>query len=188
MKKIMLGLMATVAMLVAGGDIAPIAQVDEASAPSKDFYVGGSLTAIGRSSDLGVFDSGAWDETAYGIGAQAGWVFFRSGDFSTSIEGRASYAWDNGVLGDTWTIGAFIKPEYDFGTLSVYGLAGYSRIFTDEIGGDNGFTWGLGAEVPVAENLTVFVDYTSTANLNPSYSSSADFDYNVVTLGLNYKF
>ena len=183
MKKIALSAILAVTMASAGGDVAPIAKVD------KNFYVGGSLQAVTISLDDSDSDFATLSNTEYGLGVQAGWIFFRSGDFSTALEGRYSYSWDNDDLGDTQILSGFVKPEYNFGALAVYALVGYSYLDTDGFGDYDGFTWGLGAEVPVSDNLAVFVDYTNTPNVDTNTRlGGKDFDYDVITVGMNYKF
>ncbi len=188
MKKILVAFTALMAMAFAGGDIAPI--VEEAPAPvTKNFYVGINGQALVRTVDTDIFDGTTWDEAAYGIGAQAGWVFFRTGDFSTAVEGRYTYSWDDDGFGDTGVLSAFLKPAYDFGPVTGYALIGYSDVDVDTIGSTDGFAWGLGISGDVAQNIEVFVYYTVNPDFNEDFKYAlANFDHEVITIGLNYKF
>ena len=188
MKKIATALMAFSAFLFAGGDIVPV-QEEVVVVPTKNLYIGGSVQATTITVDTTTVDFASLSNTGYGVGIQGGWIFLRSGDFSTAIEGRYAYTWQDDSLGDTQVISGFVKPEYNFGSLAVYGLVGYAYIDTKDIGSYDGFTWGIGAEVPLDESFAVFIDYTNTPNVDNGTSiGSGDFDYDVISVGLNYKF
>jgi len=190
MKKIMVAALAACTMAIAGGDITPVEV--EAAPVTKDFYVGVSGQATIQTTEISdTFDSVAWDNAKYGVGIQAGYVFFRSGDFSTAVEGRYTYSWDevNGIDLDTGILSGFLKPAYDFGPVTGYALIGYSQVDLDVLGTSDGFAWGLGISGDVTDSIEVFMDVT----VNPDFNNGVDtilldVDHEVITLGVNYKF
>ncbi len=190
MKKFLAVALATLTFGYAGGDITPIETpvVVEQTPVTKDFYVGinGNAVLGDRLNTLGF--SVLEDDEAYGIGAQVGYTFYRSGDFETSVEGRYTYSWGSDNLGDTDIWSAFIKPSYDLDYVKAYALLGYSQVNVDSLGNDDGFTWGLGLSKEVVKNFEVFVDYTNTPEFGAGKPICDKFDTEVVTLGVNYKF
>ncbi len=167
----------------AGGDIAPVVEVETAEVVvDKDFYVGISTT-IGDSivqSDFETFTS-----TGYGI--QAGYTFYRNEAFDVAVEGRytAIVVGPLEDFGDYQTYGAFIKPGYDFGALKAYALLGYTAVDKPQIDVD-GFAVGLGLSTEVY-GYELFVDYVAN---DADYDRFVDGDYNneIVSVGVNYSF
>jgi len=197
LKGILVALMATMTMAIAGGDIAPVVEVEVAPV-AKNFYVGGALTAqqtyVKGESDW--FNDTVLSETGYGAQAQIGYVFFRSGDFSTAIEGRvAKTLYNYGIDefsfdGDTslLTYSALIKPQYNFGEFGVYGLVGYGTSKLNDSGytaRKNDIVWGGGANYALGDTWEVFADYT----VNPAFDGVVeDVENDVIAVGVNYKF
>ena len=193
---IMMALVASMTMAFAGGDIAPAVEVEVAPV-AKNFYVGGALTAqqtyLNGTSDW--FNDTITSETGYGAQAQVGYVFFRSGDFSTAIEGRVAktlygYGIDEFELdGDTalLTYSALIKPQYNFGEFGVYGLVGYGTSKVTDSGFSaraNDVVWGGGANYALGDTWEVFADYT----VNPAFEDVVNVENDVIAVGVNYKF
>lgn len=185
-----MALMATMTLGLAGGDIAPVEAPCAIAEPVvKDFYVGVNGQALTRTVDTTYLGGVNFDDTGYGIGAQAGWVFFRTGGFSTALEGRYTYSWDNGLLGDTGVLSGYLKPAYNFGPASAYALIGYSSVDVQTIGTSDGFAWGLGLSTDLTDTFEAFVDFTTNPDFNDgTYLAVTNFDHKVITLGLNYKF
>ena len=186
-----MALVAATTMAVAGGDIAPTIEVEVAPV-TKDFYVGVNGQATIATTEISdTFDSVAWDNAKYGVGIQAGYVFFRSGDFSTAVEGRYTYSWDDATAlsYDTGILSGFLKPAYDFGPVTGYALVGYSQVDLDTLGTSDGFAWGVGISGDVTESVELFLDVT----VNPDFDNDintilVDVDHEVITFGVNYKF
>ncbi len=173
--------------LMAGGAIAPVEEpVVLIPVVEKNFYVGGNVQAVlgDRADFLG---TDMLDNAAWGVGIQGGYTFLRSGDFSTSVEARYSYAWADRTLGDTGILSGFIKPAYDFGPVSGYALLGYSEVDIDALGTSDGFAWGLGVSGDINDDIELFVDYTVNPDFDHGYNFS-EFDNEVITVGMNYKF
>jgi len=185
------GIMAVmVSTAVAGGDIAPVEPVVE---QPKNFYVGGALTAsqVYDQGDSHWFNDTASAETGYGLGVQAGYVFFRTGDFSSAVEVRANrtfWSFADDVDGEVTSYGAFVKPEYSFGDYGVYGLVGYGQTRLTGTGfkqTENGFAYGGGVEYALTESFAVFVDYV----VNPEIKETPkDIENDTISIGVNYKF
>lgn len=195
LKKAMVALAATFTMAVAGGDVAPISEptvIIEVVEAESNFYAGVNAQAV-LGDRLDYLGLDIFDDADYGVGVQAGYTFLRSGNFSTAVEARYTYSWSDRTLGDTGILSGFVKPAYDFGPVSAYALVGYSEVDISgsvngtNIGSSDGFAWGLGLAGDVADNLELFVDYT----VNPGFDTGfdiADFDNEVVTVGINYLF
>jgi len=180
MKKIistLVALFATSTLLMAGGDLAPVEQVQEAE-ETTPFYVGigygyGMIQAEDR-----------FDE----VFIQAGYSF---NDF-IAVEGRYWFGVNTEFLpaeiageNDGFNAGAiYLKPQYSVTPeFKVYALLGYGWADIN-IANDNGFSYGAGASYEVFGNIDLFVDYT--AIVSHDLSNRADVDsYNV---GISYKF
>jgi len=198
LKTILVALMATMTMAMAGGNIVPV-QTIEVAPVTKDFYVGGAITAVQtyENGSSNWFSDTLSSETGYGIQGQVGYVVYRSGDFSTAIEGRVgktvgNYGMDEFDFdGDVslLTYSALVKPQYNFGDFGVYALVGYGTSkFTDGdfTARENGLVWGGGAEYAINDTWAVFADYT----VNPVFEDAGypDIENDIMALGVNYKF
>jgi len=78
------------------------------------------------------------------------------------------------------------------GIVSPYGLIGFTSAkakatFEDDFGrfsesdSESGFTWGLGVDVRVAQQVSLNAEYVR-------YLDKSDFDFSAVSLGVNYWF
>ncbi len=187
MKKILVAFVAFMtlgAFAQAGGDIAPV-ETTSVAPVTKDFYVGISTT-LGESITFEDFES--FSSTGYGV--QAGYVFYRDGNFDTAVEARYTTILRGDLeFNDVANYGAFVKPGYNFGSVKAYGLVGYTAIDTP-IGDTDGFAYGLGASTEVY-GYELFIDYV--INDDSEFSILGDFDTDslnneVLTVGINYKF
>ena len=181
MKKLIMAAALTLALTTAanaGGDIAPVAATVQVEA-NKDFYVGMSTT-IGesfRGNDMDWFDTTA-------VGVQAGYTFYRAGTFDVSAEARYSTSWvHSDDIFDYYTYGAYLKPAYDLGAVTVYGLVGYAAVENGR--STDGLAVGGGLAMPFGTSCEAFVDYVS---MNDGTEFDIDRGNEVVTLGVNYKF
>lgn len=174
MKRINKGLLLSViasTMIMAGGDVAPVsAPVEVVEVETKDFYVGVSTV-------VGVTDPDNINWFGYTTaGVQAGWTGFRAGNFETSIEAR--YATDTANWFDTYSYGAYVKPGYDLGGVTAYGLVGYQDGDSNDFADFEGeLAYGGGVLTDVL-GLEVFADYL--------YGDKTKSE--VVTVGVNYRF
>jgi len=187
-KKILVALMATMTMAMAGGNYVPVVsapiQTIVVAPVVKDFYVGVS-TSIGESitsNDFRTFESTS-------VGLDAGYVFYRNGAFTTAVEGRyttimGSFA-DN--FGDVYTVAGFVKPQYNFGDLGVYALAGYSYVDNGLVDTD-GFAYGVGASYAINGTYDVFVDYVANDDQDLDGFTNTNFSNEIVSVGVNYNF
>lgn len=179
MKKFFLSMALGASLLFAGGDIAPVEPVVSVPEVTSNLgvYVGGFAQAEKELKD-------------YGIGAVVGYDLFNLYDVDVAIEARASRAnVEDGVLR---TYAAFIKPSYDLGFVTVYGLAGYGQVDADATvryhhhtrnitDKQDGFTYGGGISKKIACNTEVFVDYVVSPKV-------FDDEPQTVQLGVTYKF
>ncbi len=189
MKKIVLSLGAIIAMssaAVAGGKIIapvvlPVAVIEE-DKNICDFYVGGGIIynrVYSTDSEWFNDNIGTQDETG-GLAILAGCQF----NEYIAVEGRYTWTeWDQDYS-DMTSYSIFIKPMYpvteDF---TVYGLLGYGNSEVTGSSGDSsnhysawkdnigktmmdhsGFHWGFGVMYEVMEDLSIFADFTLTAD------------------------
>lgn len=182
-KKLIVALMATMTMAVAGGNIAPVAEPVVIVEQSKDFYVGLSTTI---SDSIVTSDFDTFSSTGYG--AQAGYTFYRNGAFDASVEARYMAIVTGSVdnFDDYQTYGAYLKPRYDFGAVAMYGLIGYSAIDTINQDSD-GFAYGAGLSTNVY-GTELFIDYVTNDDNEFSGLQDGEFNNEIVTVGFNYRF
>lgn len=79
---------------------------------------------------------------------------------------------------------AFLRPEIDLGRVRVSGLVGYSIDRLEAILGglsDNGFSYGAGAEVEVADGTWLTADYVD-------YLRGDNYDFRAATVGMRFAF
>jgi len=206
MKNIVLSAVAIATMstfAVAGGDIAPIEEeiVVPAVVSDTGAYLG--LAYSYTTTDINTIDSNTE------VGMDFSSVMFQAGyKFNSyiAVEGRYwlglssdDYTFANTIYDDNdfdaW--GIYVKPMYPVtDAFNVYGLLGYgSSTTSSSIAGNpftaeaTGFSWGLGAEYSINENVAVFVDYVAFAkddigNDILKYEQSSDS----VNFGVTYKF
>ena len=201
MRKIITGIAALAAvttMALAGGAIAPIAEIEpievEMDQVKSGFYVGGGLAGLAALSDRTASVNGVdytqnlVDETFTQIAIGAG---YNVNDY-VAVEGRyyfgltktIGYGNLEGYLAavdaSIDSFGIYVKPQYSFGSFNLYGLLGYGSSEYDIAlkSGDvtakstetiDGFSWGLGAGYAINEDWGVYVDYVSLYDDNNQY-------------------
>lgn len=219
MKKLTLSLAAIFAMgtfAVAGGDIAPVEPVVEEPVieSTGQFYLG-----IG----YGYFDQTMDDiaTTQYGLVnietetdnvlLQVGYQFneyiavegrywIAAGDASWTIS-DSRIGLTNDYSGDYSSWGIYVKPMYPVtDSFNVYALLGYASTSLDADTNDNfywdtdDFSWGVGAEFGVTDNIFVFADYVNlgypdSATWDPTGEEfDVDGDLYTFNVGVTYKF
>jgi len=217
MKKLAFAFIATASTLaMAGGDIAPVEPVIETpavvEAPGR-FYVGMGYGYFNQSND---------DISAYGgqnlgsIEIETDNLLFQAGyQFSeyVAVEARywlgigdATYTGLDGssedMSGDYSSWGIYVKPMYPVtDQINIYAMLGYASTSLDADSGaywdTDEFSWGVGAEFGVTENIFIFADY-----VNLGYPDSFDLhtegndipnvdmdgDLYTFNVGVTYKF
>jgi len=183
MKKFNLSLVALLAMstfATAGGDVAPVEPVVETpmiEESTSSFYAGLGYSYMTMDPD------NSSEVNGDAILLLAGYNFNRY----IAVEGRYS-----GLTDCLENTAIYLKPMYPFGGISLYGLLGYGQIDYD--GGqslsESGFQWGIGASYEVAENIGVFVDYTSLYDDTGFDGELPNQDVLVdsINVGFTYKF
>ena len=199
MKKILISLVTANAILMAGGDIAPVEPIVETPVvvEQSPFYLG---IGIGTAS---VNDDDTSEEfEATTLMLQAGYQY---NDY-IALEGRYTFGLDmdyspgntNSSSGDydgdfsSW--GLYVKPMYPIGNFSLYALLGYGGVMLDNLAGgdayESAFQWGLGASYAMSDNYSVFVDYVSLYD-DTGFDYRArldDIDSDTWTFGVSYRF
>lgn len=201
MKKFTLSVAAVMAMgtlAIAGGDITPVVEpVVEVAAPVADnsgFYAGIGAASLRFGWDDFETTDTDFRYSVYGVNLLAGYQFNQY----VAVEGRYTMNvedwFDENV--DSTNIGLYVKPMYAVNDVfTVYGLLGYGQLkFEDDYdsSSDSGFQWGIGASATVTDNISAFVDYTRLWDDNEfdgdEWDEGGDFVFDVITVGLTYKF
>jgi len=179
----------------AGGDIAP--QEPELTMPElidnivSDNYL---YAGLGYSYMNMNDDTRNTDISGNAVTFLAGYKFHQY----LAVEGRYSLSLsDLDVDGtdrswDMSNIALYLKPQYSFNQVTVYGLLGYGEVTLDNGSSysEDGFQWGLGASYAATENIDIFVDYTRLYDDNgfDTFTANNDIIFDNVTVGVNYNF
>ncbi len=180
----------------AGGDIAPqepVVAMPEVvmDAPISDnyFYAGFGYSYMDMNDDT--LDT---DITGNAVTFLAGYKFHQY----LAIEGRYSLSVDDldvEGIDSSWdmsNIALYLKPQYSFDQVTVYGLLGYGEVTLDTgtTYSEDGFQWGLGASFAATENIEIFVDYTRLYDDSgfDTFTANNDIVFDSVNVGVNYKF
>jgi len=180
----------------AGGDIAApqeqvVAMPEVMNAPVSNnyFYAGLGYSYMDMNDDT--LDT---DITGNSVTFSAGYKFHQY----FAIEGRYSLSVDDlDVEGidrswDMSNVALYLKPQYSFNQVTVYGLLGYGEVTLDNgtSYSEDGFQWGLGASFAATENIEVYVDYTRLYDDSgfDTFTANNDIVFDSVNVGVNYKF
>ncbi len=216
MKKLTLSLAAIFAMgtfAVAGGDIAPVEPVVEAPVieSTGTFYLGLGYGYLDQTMDNINNASIDLEAETDNILLQAGYQF----NEYIAVEGRywigvgdATWSASQNYLGikgdlsgDYSSWGIYVKPMYPVtDAFNVYALLGYASTTLDT-DANNGyywdtdeFSWGLGAEFGVTDNIFIFADYVNlgspdSVTWDPTGTDvDVDGDIYTINVGVTYKF
>ncbi len=165
----------------------------EASTAPGAFYLGAAISAMATRLDdrANIMSDEKHQDRQTGITLVAGYDFM---DY-LGAELRAAMSVDgaNRNNDDMQQFGLYLKPQYPvLDNMNVYGLLGYSMInmsddwdgVNDIYDGDNdGFSFGLGLDYGVTENISVFTDYVNY--LRNYGATNSQWGAN---LGLKYNF
>jgi opacity protein-like surface antigen len=179
----------------AGGDIAPqepeVTMPEVMAEPISDnyFYAGLGYSYMDMNDDT--LDT---DITGNAVTFLAGYKFHQY----LAVEGRYSLSVsDLDVEGidrswDMSNVALYLKPQYSFEQVTVYGLLGYGETTIDNgtSHSEDGFQWGIGASFAATESIDVFVDYTRLYDDSgfDTFTANNDIIFDSVTVGVNYKF
>lgn len=170
----------------------------EVDCVTREYYWDGTLLNTDRYSD---------DDRANGVLFLGGYEF---NDY-LAIEGRWTVALEDFKFKDNteisyYNIALYIKPHFDVGDFSIYGLLGYGYSHFDDDndidGGDSDFQYGAGLSYKITENLSIFADYTvlyNKDNSDPFHLSSStpgvgsettncDVKVDSINVGFTYRF
>jgi len=199
MKRILISFVTASAIVVAGGDLAPVEPVVETPMviEQSPFYLG---VGIG---DATVNDDDTSEEfSSTTLMLQAGYLY----NNYIALEGRYTFGVDtdydpgntnsssSDYNGDFSSWGIYLKPMYPIGNFSLYGLLGYGGVMLDDLAGgdayESAFHWGLGASYAMSDNYSVFVDYVSMYDdTGFDYRATLDdVDSDTWTFGVSYRF
>ena len=179
----------------AGGDIVPqepemtIPEVIDTPVSDNYFYTGLAYSYMDMNNDT--LDT---DITGNAVTFLAGYKFYQY----LAVEGRYSLSIsDLDVEGidrswDMSNVALYLKPQYSFDQVTVYGLLGYGEVTLDNGRSyvEDGFQWGLGASYEATDTIDLFVDYTRLYDDNgfDTFTANNNIIFDSVTVGVNYKF
>jgi len=192
---------AAVAMLLltnfsyAGGDIDPmepqVTTPDVMAEPISDnyFYVG-----LGYSYMKMDDDTLNNDITGNAVTLLAGYKFHPyfsvEARYSATVNDLDVYGTDRNW--DMSNIALYLKPQYAYNMVTLYGLLGYGEVTLDNGSShsEDGFQWGLGASYAATEAVDIFVDYTRLYDDDgfDSFTNNNDITLDSVNVGVSYKF
>lgn len=114
-----------------------------------------------------------------------------------AVEGRYTTTFTQEDLVEMDGLSLYAKPQYPVSeNVSLYALLGYGSVTMDPVNASNvnvdesGFQWGLGVNWEVANNTSIFMDYTSLASeMDGDYWNGAlKVDADQINVGVAYKF
>ncbi len=182
----MVAIAAATTMAMAGGDIAPTAEIEVYEPEKTGFYLGGAYglmnaetvetaNAYGMNYEATLLDVD-FDSIMVNVGynfheyvaVEARYWFGLEQTADYGIADQYGYIYSTDASIDTW--GLYVKPQYTMDSFKVYGLLGYASseyTLTDKMAnvsakfGDtlDGFSWGLGFGYAVNDSIEVFIDY-----------------------------
>ena len=180
----------------AGGDMTPVkiqVAVSETviAEPISDnyFYAG-----IGYSYMTMDNDTRNNDITGDAVTLLAGYTFHPyfgvEARYSTTLSDLDVYGTDKNW--DMSNIALYLKPQYTYEQVTVYGLLGYGEVTLDNgsTHSEDGLQWGLGMSYAATDNIDLFVDYTRLYDDNSfdDFVSNDDMTVDSVNAGITYKF
>jgi len=186
-------LLTNVAM--AGGDIDPqepqITLPDIMDEPIMDnyFYAGLAYSYMKMNNDT--LDKKV---TGHGITALAGYKFHQymavEGRYTATLSDLRANNIDNNW--DMSNVALYLKPQYAFNQVTLYGLLGYGQVTFDDGSShsEDGFQWGVGANFAASDTVDVFVDYTRLYDDNgfDDILGNNDISVDSVNVGVSYNF
>lgn len=206
MNKIALSLGAVVALnsfSFAGGDFTSVEPVEPVvvapvfmEADESSFYVGIGLAAISTrdsSVDLSFTSVKQGQDRLGNVALLAGYNINKY----FAVEGRYSTTFTDEDRVEMDSLSIYAKPKYPLSEeFSVYALLGYGTVTMKGVNGsgvdvdDSGFQWGLGLDWEVANNTSIFIDYSSLASDMGGvyYNGALEVDADAITVGVTYKF
>jgi len=225
MKKLTLSLAAIFAMgtfAVAGGDIAPVEPVVEEPVVVEStgaFYVGLGYGYFDQTmDDINNVSGNNVEVETDNVLFQAGYKFneyvavearywLGVGDATVTVDQIGSWGQTGDISGDYGTWGIYVKPMYPVtDSFNIYALLGYASTDLDTDTNANGgkmdvetdaFSWGIGGEFFVTENIALFADYVNmgypddidvTKNGGAETTYDVDGDLYTFNVGVTYKF
>ncbi len=206
MKKITLSLVSVMVLgglSYAGGDIAPaVEEVPVVVTDSSAFYIGIGYGYFDQQNDNIVPTGDSVEFEANSILLQAGYQYNQyvalEGRYWLGVGDIDQSGYNAGTRsGDFDAWGLYVKPMYPVtDAFDIYALLGYadSTIDIDNSGSweTDGFSWGIGAQYTVMDNVLIFADYVSMASEDTvsvnGFDRDADIDLYTINVGVSYKF
>ena len=207
-------LLAISTFAIAGGNVAPIetevapitTEVEVAPVENNGFYIGiaygYSNVQLDNSLTGNKVDDYDYGSILLDIGYKINPYISIEGRYWAGINSNNDLAWknhiDSDVTVDAW--GIYAKPTYPVSDkFDIYALVGYGsgdasydipNAGTIDSENSEGFSWGLGAEYQMSNNVALFIDYTSVIDGESTKTGLLATDNSVETInfGVNYKF
>lgn len=158
------------ALLVGAGTFAASAQAQQSFAQPQG-YVGGDAMFWNLDPDRGP------SRDSVGLRLHGGTQF---NDYF-ALEGHLGTGGSDGGAELDYLVGAYAKGIAPIApTARLYGLVGMTEVDFDH-DSESGFSYGAGAEIDVANNLSVNADYMR-------YLDKSSYDFDAASVGLRYRF
>ncbi len=188
----------TSTLAMAGGDIAPVEPVIETpvvvEAPAKTgFYAGiaySCMQVTGDTPDQEYMGNGISILAGYNINQ----YLAVEGRYTASLGDINYKTWnvDKDISADLSNIAIYLKPQYSFGTIGLYGLVGYGQTEVNDVTSatETSFQYGAGITANMNESVQFFVDYRRLYDDTgfDTLTSNQDVAANSWSLGVNYSF
>lgn len=132
--------------------------------------------------------------TGNAITALAGYKFHQyfavEGRYTATLGDLRANNTDNNW--DMSNIALYLKPQYAFNQVTLYGLLGYGQVTFDDGSShsEDGFQWGIGANFAATDTVDVFVDYTRLYDENgfDDILGNNDIAVDSINVGVSYNF
>lgn len=158
------------ALLIGAGTFAASAQAQQ-SFSSPQGYVGGDAMFWSLDPDRGS------SRDSVGLRLRGGAQF----NEYFALEGQLGTGGSDGGAELDHLVGAYAKGIAPIApTARLYGLVGMTEVDFDR-DSESGFSYGAGAEIDVANNLSVNADYMR-------YLDKSNYDFDAASVGLRYRF
>ncbi len=211
MKLSLVSIMALGSLVYAGGDISPVVEEPVVTGNNSAIYVGLGYGYFNQSNDNIDLPSGLVDiefevdSLLFQLGYQYNEYVALEGRYWAGLgkinqDGGYNPGDHTGTF-DAW--GFYVKPMYPVtDEFDVYALLGYGDTSIEYNNGafwdTDGFSWGLGAQYAVTENILLFADYLNLGmpdsfdytdeNGIVTPNVSADINLYTINVGVSYKF
>ena len=195
-----LSLLLSSTLAIAGGDfvtVEPVVNIPEKEVVVVEptgFYAGLGYSCLQMGLDTPDLDIRSMLALSLTAGYNFNQYLALEARYTKSLNDLEVKNWNTNVdeAWDMSNIGLYLKPQYSFGALGVYGLLGYGQTTFDNgtSYSVDGLQYGLGINALATDAISFFVDYRRVYDDTDfdGYAIDRDVAVNSFTLGANYNF